>query len=1473
MCALSRSTHLLFVIGLTGLLAAGCAASSSSDSPEADHVDALRAAVPGVRVHHTGNRITRIYGKRLAVGSAAVTSAEAFLADHVELFGTRRADLRSRLSRSVSAPATSQPVLYDRDVGDFRFHLVAYDQYSHGLPVVGGEIRLLVAKRANWPLTLVASSLRDLEDYVPALDGAGDALADAVRQQAAQSPYRASASTTVGATLTWFSPLEAVVWADDAAGQPAVEAVRFIAHNRDPNVARPVLVRFVADAATGTILHHESLIHHDVSGTVTGVGSTGPTAAECTESASVPLAYATVQGGAESVATDASGEFVIVDSSGLDLTLSSAVDGTYFDVSSYNGNSNEVLEQLVAPGGVANFVHNEANTIDGRVLALVNAYVAANDIRDWLLTYNPAYPTIATQLGFDVIVNRDDFYCPGNAWYDSDSGSINFCSPGESYGDYFPNTAFGSIVYHEYGHHVVEMGGSGQSEYGEGMSDVVASLYQDSPDMAVGFFLNDCGNPLRSADNDCQYEPYNCSSCGWESHDCGNLLSGAVWSIRTELAVSEPEDALDIVSSLAINSVLLHTGSGISSSIAIDFLTLDDNDANLDNGSPHWLEICAGFEAHNIACPELINLLTVSLPGSVTEGDGVLVDQGTVAIVLTPDEDLEVTLTSSDTSELQLPATVTIAAGTNSVTFDATVVDDALLDGSQAVDIDASSPTAVPGSAAMTVHDNETAVLTLAIPANVSEGAGVLVAQGSIGVDVAVSEDVVIALTSSDPSEVLVPATVTVPAAATTVSFDVTIVDDDLYDDAQAVTVSAAVTGWTGDSAAITVADDEVRVLSVVAPASVVEGAGVLTNAGTVSIPGRLATPLVVTLQSADPTQVTVPAQVTIPALAIAVNFSIAVVDDDVVEGTGSSVITAQATDFTSDTATVEVRNDDVDHFVFAAIASPQQVAEAFTVTIDGVDGDGVVVPDYTKTVALSGAGDGGDHAVTPASTAAFSAGRWTGNMRVLAIDTNVVLTATDAATRTGSSLAFDVAEGPIDHFEIATVASPQLSRGAFDLTVVARDVHGFRAVGFTGTANLSTPMRHPSVVITEVNQGDDDYIEVENVTGAEVATPGWRLVISDSLTVAADVNPVTWQFPATLAAAEVIYASDNPADSYFGNAIVWRDGSPGWAMILDGDDEVVDFLAWGLPEESLGGLVLQVGEASVAIADAFTGDGLSVSGMGAIQRRGDVDHDNAQDFLRGGASKGVENSGLEVPFLTGVLELAPLSTTAFTSGEWSGEITLVGASDAVVITADDGAGHRGTSSAFELEIAAACAADPCANGAVCVPVDGGYECQCPTGYEGTDCDQDIDECATDADDCAAEATCTNTAGGFSCACNAGYSGDGKDCSVECGDGQVGPGEECDDGDANSNSVANACRTTCVAATCGDAVVDEGEACDEGATNGGDDASCGATCELVSDGGGGCGGCNSSTSSNGSGLIFLLCLAMLGRRRRRGARP
>jgi hypothetical protein len=166
-------------------------------------------------------------------------------------------------------------------------------------------------------------------------------------------------------------------------------------------------------------------------------------------------------------------------------------------------------------------------------------------------------------------------------------------------------------VHHEYGHHIVDSGDSGQNEYGEGMADTISMLFTKDPRIAVGYHLANCDEPLRHGDRDCQYSETECSSCGNGPYDCGALISGTVWDIWQELDATEPSNSDDILRSLVFSSIPLHTGTSIDPSIAIDMLTLDDDDELLENGTPHYAEICAGFEAHGMDCPPIVGGLVV----------------------------------------------------------------------------------------------------------------------------------------------------------------------------------------------------------------------------------------------------------------------------------------------------------------------------------------------------------------------------------------------------------------------------------------------------------------------------------------------------------------------------------------------------------------------------------------------------------------------------------------------------------------------------------------------------------------------------------------------------------------------------------------------------------------------------------------------------------------------------------------------
>jgi hypothetical protein len=61
---------------------------------------------------------------------------------------------------------------------------------------------------------------------------------------------------------------------------------------------------------------------------------------------------------------------------------------------------------------------------------------------------------------------------------------------------------------------------------------------------------------------------------------------------------------------------------------------------------------------------------------------------------------------------------------------------------------------------------------------------------------------------------------------------------------------------------------------------------------------------------------------------------------------------------------------------------------------------------------------------------------------------------------------------------------------------------------------------------------------------------------------------------------------------------------------------------------------------------------------------------------------------------------------------------------------------------------------DPCQNGGTCNNFDGGYNCTCPEGWEGINCENDIDECLQEPGPCQNEGECLNfDVRGYNCTC------------------------------------------------------------------------------------------------------------------------
>jgi autotransporter-associated beta strand protein len=643
-------------------------------------------------------------------------------------------------------------------------------------------------------------------------------------------------------------------------------------------------------------------------------------------------------------------------------------------------------------------------------------------------------------------------------------------------------------------------------------------------------------------------------------------------------------------------------------------------------------------------------LLTLTLPASATEGDGVLAGQGQVSIGVAPTSALVLNLASSNTGKLTVPATVTILANQTNATFNITVIDNALLDGTQTAAITASASNVISATANMTIFDNETASLGVIVPPSATEGDGVLTNAGQVTVSAPVATNVVVTLTSSDTTEVTVPPSVTVPAGQTSAVFNVTIVADNVIDGMQTATITAHVQNWIDGSAMITVYDN--TNLTVTLPALAYEGDGVLTNAGRVTISGTRGADLPVTLFCDNVNKVVVPPSVTISAGQTSAVFSVTIVDNLLHDGIQSATVTASASGFAPGSAIIAVHDNEFDHFTMSAIASPQSAGTPFPLTLTAADVNGAAIAVYTNTLTLTGAGDNGPVTVLPTNLTGFTNGIWSGNVRVNSRDTNIRLIASDGAGHSVTSIPFTVQIGPVDHFVWDTVPTPQNLDVAFPVRVVAQDAANNIVSNFTGTVALTAFSTNagPSQLLTfddvstgsvPANYGNLNWNNFRVVNGQSYGS-GYQVGMVSSPNVAFN----SLGNPASLTST----AAFNLVSAYLTSAYL--------------SSQTVSFKGY-----ADGTLVYDTSYTINNTAPTF----VTFNYLGVTEI----------DITASGSQMVLDNLVTANPTMP--VSISPTNSGNFVNGVWTGAVTVLQATNGIRLVACDPGGHSGTSTFFTV--------------------------------------------------------------------------------------------------------------------------------------------------------------------------------------------
>ncbi len=280
----------------------------------------------------------------------------------------------------------------------------------------------------------------------------------------------------------------------------------------------------------------------------------------------------------------------------------------------------------------------------------------------------------------------------------------------------------------------------------------------------------------------------------------------------------------------------------------------------------------------------------------------------------------------------------------------------------------------------------------------------------------------------------------------------------------------------------------------------------------------------------------------------------------------------------------------------------------------------------------------------------------------------NVLLSATNASGTEEVPWQLSVAaSGPLASIEWDVFPETAGLDAPFSVSLKALDAEGRLVQDLAGFISLSATVNRgagPAVVISEIRDSGTDGLTVTK-TNPEIDTRGWRLLLNASAdrTIHA-IHGVDEVEGSVVTLPETFTKLDLP-ENQLGFNLLWSDDPPedrqggqrGWALIVDSDQQAVDFVVWGYSSEELAQLV-PVDERGREI-EGLLWKGLSVPHPGdlnlTLTRKGPVDSDTSQDWVW------MDDS--DVPTLTEPVvrqEAFPFeiaTASGFVDGFWQGTI------------------------------------------------------------------------------------------------------------------------------------------------------------------------------------------------------------------------
>jgi hypothetical protein len=364
-------------------------------------------------------------------------------------------------------------------------------------------------------------------------------------------------------------------------------------HTQDDKITPGKYLTYV-DAINGEILYRQNKVVHvgfDVKADLYPTNLFAPLA-------NLPLKNLLVNVSGTNYYTDLLGNVVVPGAGPVNPTIT--LSGKFIKiVTGANGTTSPTYSPSnVNNGDIVDFPHSSPNATERHM----TCYYHANEIHDHMKMHLPNFTAMDNPL--TTRVDRTDGNC--NAFYDG--SSINFYTTANGCNAL---SLVSDVMYHEYGHGITNVFWDDQGTsfdnggMGEGYSDVWAMSITKSPLIGPGFFIGQPNSTIRRYDVNPKIYPQNLVG---QVHADGEIIAGAWWDFAQDMISGSvtASEAIDTMARIFSDS---HYGLAngpdgqegqVYHDILIDALQYDDNDANLNNGTPHFLPIVNGFAAHGI---------------------------------------------------------------------------------------------------------------------------------------------------------------------------------------------------------------------------------------------------------------------------------------------------------------------------------------------------------------------------------------------------------------------------------------------------------------------------------------------------------------------------------------------------------------------------------------------------------------------------------------------------------------------------------------------------------------------------------------------------------------------------------------------------------------------------------------------------------------------------------------------------------